>query len=74
MVQIIGYIFVISVLLVFLIAICFIIIIPMDEFSKNRNLLEKIDRVVDYLLKAFTIDISILLISIVIYVVICCIK
>lgn len=73
-VQIIGYIFVISLLLVFLIDIYFIIIIPMDEFSKNRNLLEKIDRVVDYLLKAFTIDISILLISIVIYVVICYFK
>lgn len=38
----------------------------MDEFSKNRNLLEKIDRVVDYLLKAFTIDIGILLISLLI--------
>ena len=73
-VQIIGYTLVTSVLLAFLITICFIIIIPMDEFSKNRNLLEKIDRVVDYLLKAFTIDISILLISIVIYVVICCVN
>lgn len=62
-VQIIGYILVTSVLLAFLITICFIIIIPMDEFSKNRNLLEKIDRVADYLLKAFTIDIGILLIS-----------
>lgn len=65
-VQIIGYTLVTSVLLAFLITICFIIIIPMDEFSKNRNLLEKIDRVVDYLLKAFTIDIGILLISLLI--------
>ena len=73
-VQIIGYTLVTSVLLAFLITICFIIIIPMDEFSKNRNLLEKIDRVEDYLLIALITDIGIILINIVISLLICCVN
>lgn len=73
-VQIIGYTFVISFLLAYLIAICYAIITIVDEFSKNKNLLEKIDRVEDYLLIALITDIGIILINIVISLLICCVN
>lgn len=72
--QIIGYIFVISFLLAYLIAICFATITIVEQFSENRSLLEKIDRVEDYLLIALITDTSILLINIVISLVICCVN